>query len=107
MPNTFKIMILVGTLLVGGGLVYKYNLDKTKPHVRSFHVKECFIFRDSKSVDGVVTSFNDTEYTVMWSVTANRRFAGTKIGYRVPITWLDQYASRVTCPWKSLYKEDK
>ena len=103
MPRKFKIIILFLTTLAGGGWVYQYTLDTTVPYVAEFHVKECFQFFNShgKKADGYITSISETEYTVMWTPEAARRSAAVKMGYRVPMKWLDQYASRVTCPWQS------
>lgn len=98
-----KITILCLTLVVGGGLVHKYNIDTPIPYVREFHTKDCFQFFNSrgKGADGHITGVSELEYTVMWSPEAARRSAAVKMGYQVPIKWLDQYASRVPCPWLS------
>lgn len=96
----YKIIILGLTVMVGVMLVQRYwgHEENHRPH---FHAKECFrydLYPAEHGVDGIITMVDNLYYTVMWSKEAERRYAGPKIGYQVPIRWLDQYVSKVTCP---------
>lgn len=100
MPKKFKIILLVLALLSSGGLLYKYNFHKSEAYVRLFHEKECFRFFDSKheGPDGYITFIGTQEYTVMWAPRVARRTLVMKMGYKVPIKWLDMYAHVTKCP---------
>ncbi len=95
-----KVILLSLTVLVGIVLIVRY-WPHEEPHRPHFHAKECFrfdMYPSTHGVDGFITMADDLYYTVMWSKEAERRYAGPKIGYLVPIRWLDQYVSRVECP---------
>ena len=102
MPISFKIAILVLTGLMGISLILRYNLDTPAPYVAHFRSKDCFKLYGSRGeqADGHITSVGEMMYTVMWYKEANRRYAGPKAGYRIPIKYLDQYASKAKCSWR-------
>lgn len=95
---TYKVIILALTVLIGLSLIYKHILDTPSPYVPYFHIKQCFRFNLEKGPpSGIISMVEEQYYLVMWYGEADRRYAGPKMGARVPIKWLDQYAHRVKC----------
>ena len=93
-------MILGITGLMGIGLMMRNEAPQKTPYQPQFHVKECFTFDRGipKGVTGVIKVIGEHEYTVLWYKEADRRYAGPKMGHRLPMRWLDMYALRVKCP---------
>lgn len=78
----------------------RYTWTHTHEEEPHFKVKTCFRLPNhtDKKVDGIVMYRHDEYYVVLWEKEAERRYPGPKVGNEIPIKWLDEYATQVTCP---------
>lgn len=94
--------VILGLLLTVG-VVLTYNAVKVHqpPYKALMKRGDCFIFSTHKveHPDGYITYRHDEYYTVMWYKEAYKRYGGPKVGYDVPVKWLDEYTYKTKCPW--------
>ena len=95
-----KLIILCLTIWVAILLIQRYTWTHDHEEGPHFKVKTCFRLPNhmDNHVDGIVMYIRDEYYIILWSKEAERRYAGPKVGNEIPIKWLDEYASQVTCP---------
>lgn len=95
-------VVIFGLLgLVGMVLTYQAMETHRPPYKPLMKRGDCFIFRTHKveHPDGYITYRHDDYYTVMWYKEAYKRYGGPKVGYDVPVKWLDEYTYKTKCPW--------